>query len=121
MSLHIYCRLYGVQHRLRITEHDFTRTPKMVTVCNADFLTMMPLVIVGAAYDTYTPYKILKAGKADFKIRRIERVSSDKWLYVFEDSQGNAFQTYLHRRMYETYRDNRSTRTERQTAEVVRH
>lgn len=104
-DLHVFCRLYGVQHRLKITAYNMVQRPHILTVDSSDFLKMMPHVIVGAAYDTFTPYKILKAGRADFKIKKIERSDAYVWRYTFEDYRGQLFETYLIRRIYETPRD----------------
>lgn len=100
---HIYCRLYGVQYRLSITAFNFMKQPNMITVDSSDVLKMFPLLNVGAAYDTYTPYKVLKMGQADFKIRKIERTEAHVWRYTFEDSCGQMFEAYMIRRQYATH------------------
>lgn len=97
---HIYCRLYGALYRLRIAGIDFSKKPTKYTVDSSDLLRMMPRIIVGAAYDTYTPFKVIKAGRADFKIKLIERVAPDEWRYTFVDVNGRPFETYLKRRQY---------------------
>lgn len=115
---HIFCRLYGVQHRLRITAYNFLKPQHMITVDPSDVLKMMPRIMVGAAYDTYTPYKVIKAGRADFKIRLIERTDANVWRYVFEDYRGKLFETYLTRRTYDTAGDNNSVKSKRQSSTI---
>lgn len=116
---HIYCKLYGVQHRLRITAYNFMKQPNMITVDSSDVLKMIPRVNVGAAYDTYTPFNVLKAGKADFKIRLMEKTDAHVWRYVFEDYRGQMFETYLVRRHYETPRDCNGVVIKGQTTKVM--
>ncbi|QZE59840.1 hypothetical protein pEaSNUABM39_00260 [Erwinia phage pEa_SNUABM_39] len=101
----IYCRLYGVQYRLRVTGIDFSQSPTAYTVEPCDLLRMMPRIMVGVAYDIYTPYNVLKAGRADFKIKLIEKVSADEWRYSFVDYAGRPFSTILKRRKYDHWFD----------------
>ncbi len=96
----IYCTIFGVRHRLFVTKIDFSQTPVMHTVDQHDFLSVMPEIVVGAAYDTYTPYKVLKAGNADFRIKRIERLTLNTWRYTFIDIDGALFSVVLTRRSY---------------------
>lgn len=96
----IYCTIFGVRHRLFVTKIDFSQTPIMHTVDQHDFLCVLPKIIVGAAYDTYTPYKVLKAGNADFRIKRIERLTLNTWRYTFIDTDGALFSVVLTRRSY---------------------
>lgn len=118
-DLHVFCRLYGVQHRLKITAYNMVQRPHILTVDSSDFLKMMPHVIVGAAYDTFTPYKILKAGRADFKIKKIERSDAYVWRYTFEDYRGQLFETYLIRRIYDYNRYSKSVRAKRQSTQIM--
>ena len=118
-DLHVLCRLYGVQHRLKITAYNMVQQPHILTVDSSDFLKMMPHVIVGAAYDTFTPYKILKAGRADFKIKKIERSDAYVWRYTFEDYRGQLFETYLIRRTYDYNQYSKSVRAKRQSTEAL--
>lgn len=101
----IYCRLYGVQYRLGVTGIDFSQSPTVYTVHACDLLHMLPSIHVGAAYSTYTPYRVLKAGRADFKIKLIEKISADEWRYSFVDSTGRPFNTILKRRKYDHWFD----------------
>ena len=96
----IYCRLYGVQYRLSVTGIDYSQKPTAYTVEPCDLLRMMPRIMVGAAYATYTPYRVLKAGRADFKIKLIEKIDEDNWRYSFVDHAGRPFSTILKRRTY---------------------
>lgn len=116
---HIYCKLYGMQHRLKITAFNFMKQPNMITVDSSDVLKMVPLINVGAAYDTYTPYNVLKAGRADFKIKLMERTDANVWRYTFEDYRGQLFETYLIRRIYDYNRYSKSVRAKRQSTEAL--
>ncbi|AWY08521.1 hypothetical protein HOT49_gp262 [Erwinia phage vB_EamM_Alexandra] len=101
----IYCRLYGVTYRLKVTGIDFSKTPTAYMVEPCDLLVMLPHFKPGAAYDTYPLFRILKAGRADFKIKLIEKVSSDEWRYSFVDYAGRPFSTILKRRKYDHWFD----------------
>ncbi|QZE58820.1 hypothetical protein pEaSNUABM28_00263 [Erwinia phage pEa_SNUABM_28] len=114
MSNFIYCRLYGVQHRLNVEGIDFSQQTVSYMVSASDMLRMMPRIQVGAAYDTYTPYNVLKAGRADFKIKKIEKISADEWRYSFVDYADTPFNTILKRRSY-VDRTSESSRLKRQS------
>ena len=119
MSDVIYCELYGVQYRLAVRGIDFSQSPTAYTVDASDLLRMMPRIMVGAAYDTYTPFNVLKAGRADFKIRLMEKTDAHIWRYVFEDYRGQMFETYLVRRHYETPRDCNGVVIKGQTTQIM--
>ena len=118
MSDVIYCELYGVQYRLAVRGIDFSQSPTAYTVDASDLLRMMPRIMVGAAYDTYTPFNVLKAGRADFKIKLIEKLDEDSWRYSFVDYAGRPFSTILKRRTYVDWASE-SRRLKRQSAEGV--
>ncbi len=115
---HIYCRLYGIQYRLSILSINMAVQPTRVTVDAADVLRMLPRLNVGAAYAVYSPYRVLKAGRADFKIRKIERTDIHIWRYTFVDQTGQLFETYLKRRTYEALGHGDSSCSQRQGTKV---
>lgn len=97
-ELSISCELYGVTHDLRVTAINFARKPELITVSSTDVERMLNGIQVGVAYETYSVYRHLKAGNADFKIRKIERTEGNIWRYTFEDRRHRMFETYLVRR-----------------------
>lgn len=120
MTEHVYCRMYGIQYRLKIVGYDMSVSPTLHEVCRGDFLKMLPYIQVGAAYATYTPFKVLRAAVADFKVRKIERVSDLTWRYEFETLAGIKFCVNLERRQYDADRYSSSSRFKGQSAKALR-